>query len=56
VPQRTTTFQMVVNFVRKHWAQPGVTITESKFLHDARLGIDREVDIVVEAPSTASPW
>jgi hypothetical protein len=36
---------MVVNFVRKHWAQPGVTVTESKFLRDARLGVDREVDI-----------
>lgn len=30
-PKRTTAFQMVVNFVRKHWAQPGVTVTESKF-------------------------
>jgi hypothetical protein len=31
---------MVVNFVRRHWAEPGVTVTESRFLHDARLGID----------------
>jgi hypothetical protein len=48
VPRRTTTFQMVVNFIRQHSAQPGVTVTESKFLHDAILDIDREVDIVVE--------
>ena len=46
---------MVVNFVRKHWAQPGVTITESKFLHDARLDIDREVDIVVEGTFDGEP-
>jgi hypothetical protein len=39
---------MVVKFVRQHWAQPGVTVTESKMLRDAVLGIDREVDIVVE--------
>ena len=37
---------MVVNFVRKHWAQPGVTVTESKFLYDAQSQIEREVDIV----------
>lgn len=46
---------MVVNFVRKHWAQPGVTVTESKFLHDARLGVDREVDIVVEGNFDGEP-
>jgi hypothetical protein len=48
MPKRTTTFQMVVNFVRQHNAQPGITVTESKFLRNATLGVDREVDIVVE--------
>jgi hypothetical protein len=33
--------------VRKHLAEPGATITESKLLRDS-LGIEREVDIVVE--------
>lgn len=46
---------MVVNFARKHWAAPGVTVTESKFLRDARLGIDREVDIVVEGSFDGEP-
>jgi hypothetical protein len=46
---------MVVNFVRQHSAQPGVTVTESKFLHDASLGIDREVDIVVEGSFDGDP-
>jgi hypothetical protein len=43
---------MVVNFVRKHWAQPGVTVTESKFLYDAQSQIEREVDIVIEGTLT----
>jgi hypothetical protein len=34
--------------VRQHYAGPGVSVTESKFLHDPTLG-PREVDIVVEA-------
>ena len=46
---------MVVNFVRQHSAQPGVTVTESKFLHDASLDIDREVDIVVEGSFDGDP-
>jgi hypothetical protein len=44
-----------MNFVRQHGAQPGVTVTESKFLHDASLGIDREVDIVVEGTFDGDP-
>jgi hypothetical protein len=39
---------MIVHFVRKHYAQPGVTVTESKFLHDSHVGIHREVDVVIE--------
>jgi hypothetical protein len=46
---------MVVNFVRQHWAQPGVTVTESKLLRDAVLGTDREVDIVVEGSFDGEP-
>jgi hypothetical protein len=46
---------MVVNFVRKHWAQPGVTVAESKFLYDAQSQIDREVDIVIEGTFDGEP-
>lgn len=48
MPRRTTPFQMVIHFVRKQMAAPGVTVSESKFLPDAALGVDREVDVVVE--------
>jgi hypothetical protein len=46
---------MVVNFVRKHWAQPGVTVTESKFLYDVQSQIEREVDIVIEGTFDGEP-
>jgi hypothetical protein len=46
---------MVVNFVRQHSAEPGVTVTESKFLHDASVDRDREVDIVVEGSFDGDP-
>lgn len=46
---------MVVNFVRQHNAQPGVTVTESKFLHDDTVNADREVDIVVEGSFDGDP-
>jgi hypothetical protein len=46
---------MIVHFVRKHYAQPGVTVTESKFLHDSHAGIDREVDIVIEGNLDGEP-
>lgn len=55
VPKRTTTFQMVVNYVRKHWAQPGVTVTESKFLYDVQSQIEREVNIVIEGTFDGEP-
>src|SRR5579859_4854246 len=29
-------------------AQAGVSVTESKFLHDSHAGIDREVDVVFD--------
>jgi hypothetical protein len=48
MPRRTTPFQAIVHLVRQHYAGPGVTVTESKLLHDPVLG-PREVDIVVEA-------
>lgn len=50
MPKRTTPLQMIVHAVRKQTAQPGVTVTESKELPDARLGTEREVDVVVEGP------
>ena len=55
MPKRSTPFQAVVRLVRQHFAQPGVTITESKELRDAVLGIDREVDIVIEGEFDGEP-
>ena len=55
MPQRSTPFQAIVHLVRQHVAQPGVTVTESKFLRDAVLGIEREVDIVVEGKLDGEP-
>ena len=55
MPKRSTPFQAVVRLVRQHFAQPGVTITESKELRDDRLGIDREVDIVIEGELDGEP-
>ena len=50
-----TPFQAIVRLVREHLAQPGVTITESKFLRDAVLRIDREVDVVIEGEFDGEP-
>jgi hypothetical protein len=55
MPKRTTPFQAVVRMVREHYAQPGVTITESKFLRDAVTGVEREVDIVIEGEFDGEP-
>ena len=55
MPQRSTPFQAIVRLVREHLAQPGVTITESKFLRDAVLRIDREVDLVIEGEFDGEP-
>jgi hypothetical protein len=55
VPKRSTPFQAVVRLVRQHLAQPDVTVTESKELRDAVLGIDREVDIVIEGELDGEP-
>jgi hypothetical protein len=55
MPQRSTPFQAIVRLVREHLAQPGVTITESKFLRDAVLRIDREVDVVIEGEFDGEP-
>ena len=35
MPKRSTPFQAIVRLVREHFAQSGVTITESKLLRDA---------------------
>lgn len=48
MPKRTTPFQMMVHFLRTHWAGEGVSVTESKMLYDSHLEIDREVDVVIE--------
>jgi hypothetical protein len=55
MPQRSTPFQAIVRLLRQHVAQPGVTVTESKFLRDVVLGIEREVDIVVEGEFDGEP-
>jgi hypothetical protein len=56
VPKRTTPLQMMVHFVRQHTAAPGVTVTESKELPDARPGISpREVDVVVDGSFDGGP-
>jgi hypothetical protein len=54
VPRRSTPFQAIVHLVRQHYAGPGVTVTESKFLPDPD-GDEREVDIVVEAEADGDP-
>ena len=43
-----------MHLVRQHYAQPGVTVTESKFLNEPGVG-PREVDIVVEAEADGDP-
>lgn len=55
MPKRTTPFQAMVRMMREHYAQPGVTITESKFLRDAVTGIQREVDVVIEGTFDGEP-
>jgi hypothetical protein len=55
MPKRSTPFQSIVRLVRQHFAQPGVTVTESKMLLDADLGIEREVDIVIEGEFEGEP-
>ncbi len=55
MPKRTTPFQAMVRIVREHYAQPGVTVTESKFLRDAVTGIEREVDVVIEGEFDGEP-
>jgi hypothetical protein len=54
MPRRSTPFQAIVHLVRQHYAGPGVTVTESKFLDDPVLG-PREVDIIVEAEADGDP-
>lgn len=46
---------MIVNFVRLHSAAPGVTVTESKMLLDSHLGIETEVDVVIEGIFDGDP-
>lgn len=46
---------MTVHFLRQHWAGEGSVVTESNMLIDSRLGIEREVDITVEASIDGEP-
>jgi hypothetical protein len=55
MPKRSTPFQAIVRLMRQHFAQAGVTVTESKMLHDAVLDIEREVDIVIEGEFDGEP-
>jgi hypothetical protein len=55
MPKRSTPFQAKVRLVRQHFAQAGVTVTESKMLRDAVLDIEREIDIVIEGEFDGEP-
>jgi hypothetical protein len=55
MPKRSTPFQAIVRLVRQHFAQAGVTVTESKMLRDAVLDMNREVDIVIEGEFEGEP-
>ena len=55
MPKRSTPFQAIVRHVRQHLLAPGVTVTESKILRDAVLGIGREVDVVIEGTLDGEP-
>lgn len=55
MPKRSTPFQAIVRLVREHFAQSGVTITESKLLRDAVTGYKPEVDIVIEGELDGEP-
>lgn len=46
---------MIVHLVRSHLASPDVKVTESKLLLDAHLGIEREVDVVIEGQLDGEP-
>jgi hypothetical protein len=41
MPKRSTPFQAIMRLVRQQLAQPGVTVTESKFPPRCGLGIER---------------
>src|SRR4051794_17382485 len=45
----------VVRLVRQHFTQPGVIVTESKELRNAVLGINHDVDIVIEGQIDGEP-
>ena len=55
MPKRSTAFQAIVHLVRQHVAHSGVTVTESRLLRDAVLGVEREVDIVIEGEFDGEP-
>jgi hypothetical protein len=55
VPKRTTPLQMIVHFVRQHFAASDVTVTESKMQRDAGTGRLTEVDVVIEGNFDGDP-
>jgi hypothetical protein len=55
MPKRSTPFQAIVHLARQQLATPGVTVTESKLLVDKVLGIEREVDVVIEGELDGEP-
>ncbi|MFJ7213507.1 hypothetical protein [Amycolatopsis sp. NPDC098790] len=55
MPKRSTPFQAMVHLARQQLATQGVTVTESKFLVDKVLGIEREVDVVIEGELDGEP-
>lgn len=55
MPKRSTPFQAIVHLARQQLATQGVTVTESKLLVDKVLGIEREVDVVIEGELDGEP-
>lgn len=55
MPPRSTRFQAIVAFVRRHYAGQGVTVTESKEFVDPATDTKREVDVVIEGTFDGDP-
>jgi hypothetical protein len=48
MPKRSNLHQAVIFYVKRHYAPPDVSVTESKMLYDPASDEEREVDVVVE--------
>ncbi|MFJ7213736.1 hypothetical protein [Amycolatopsis sp. NPDC098790] len=55
MPKRPTPFQAIVHLARQQLAAQGATVTESQLLVDNVLGIEREVDVVIEGELDGDP-